>query len=76
MNMKVLLRKKNEVLSNRAGNAPNKKVVTLFDKRYEGLFCILPFVQFNVNPDGLATICCYDAYYENVIGDVRKEGIL
>ncbi|MFH0954879.1 MAG: radical SAM/SPASM domain-containing protein [Candidatus Micrarchaeota archaeon] len=73
MNFKILLRKKNEILSNRAGNAPNK---TVPDAGYKKLFCVYPFVQFNINPDGQATICCYDAFYENVLGEVKKNKII
>lgn len=78
MDIKVWIRDKNAILTNRAGRAPNKKGLT--GKSFQKYlvmrrWCPLPFTQFNVNPAGLVHICCYDAYYDCVVGDVTKESI-
>ncbi|MBO4473673.1 MAG: SPASM domain-containing protein [Clostridiales bacterium] len=54
--VEIHLRKQNEVLSSRGGQAPNvtKKVRRTFP-------CVAPFNEFTIHPDGRVSICCDDA---------------
>jgi radical SAM protein with 4Fe4S-binding SPASM domain len=69
---KIILRRKNEILSNRSGLAPNaqKKQNPL------GLSCYLPFKQLIIRPDGKVSLCCYDSYGRITLGDLTKEKII
>lgn len=64
------IRYSGEVLSNRANSSPNKKG----QKDIKDV-CTLPFTDFNVNPYGIATICCCDATEQTNLGDVNKQSI-
>ena len=52
---KIVMRKQNEVLFSRGGNAPNKKNSTTLD-----MSCILPFKQIVIRPDGKLSLCNND----------------
>lgn len=67
----VVLRKIDEVLSNRGGTAPNSREVS-----YPGAKCILPFRQIIIRPDGKVSLCCSDPLGKNTLGDLTKESIL
>jgi len=74
MLIKVWLRYKNAVITNRAGFAPNKtKVKKLLVQMRK---CIILFTQLNINPKGEVHICCCDVYYKNIIGDLNEERIM
>lgn len=45
-----------EILTNRAGSAPNKK-----KKRISHMICIMPFTDVVIYPDGTVGLCCNDA---------------
>lgn len=68
----VLLRKKTEVLANKCGNSPN---MTGLQAARRKLFCLMPFTFLNVNYAGDVPLCCNDAYYEGVQGNVAQESI-
>ena len=53
----IVLRKPNEILTSRGGNAPNRKQIPDYSKDR----CILPFRQMIVRPDGKVSLCCNDA---------------
>ena len=55
---KIVMRKQNEVLFSRGGNAPNKKNSTTLD-----MSCILPFKQIVIRPDGKLSLCNNDELY-------------
>lgn len=81
MNILVWLRYKDAILTNRAGEAPNKKrSITRLKKIERDLIhkrgCRFPFEQLNINPEGKVHICCYDVYCENIVGDLKKERIV
>lgn len=79
LSITVWIRDKNVVLTNRAGRAPNKKGFNPDSFRGDLIlrrWCPQPFFRFNINPAGKAHICCYDAYYDHVVGDITKESIL
>ena len=60
-----------EVKTNRAGNAPNRKALpTIFRSR-----CAYPFFQMVVRPDGKVSLCCNDALGQETLGDVTAKGL-
>ena len=65
-----VLRNKNQVLTTRAGVSPNKKT----EKNFHS-FCLYPFRQMVIRPDGKVSRCCHDAYGQAVMGDLAKESI-
>lgn len=67
----IVLRKVNEVLSTRGGDAPNARNVS-----YPDVPCLLPFKQMVVRPDGKTSLCCNDALGRNTLADLTKETIL
>lgn len=72
----IVLRKKNEVLTNRGGIAPNKSVER-FDKYkiFTNGSCVLPFVQMVVRPSGKVSMCCQDAHGQGTLGDISIQSI-
>ena len=66
--VKIHLRKENEVLFSRGGNAPNKK-----NNKSLSMSCILPFVQMIVRPDGRISLCSNDAYGQVTLGDLNYQ---
>jgi len=60
-----------EVKTNRAGNAPNRK------HRHAGFRsrCAYPFFQMVIRPDGKVSMCCNDALGQMTLGDVAADGI-
>ena len=75
--VEVALRKRHEILRNRAGRAPNKSCA---DYRafalYAGAGCTNPFRQIVIRPTGLVSLCCNDTLGEVTLGDVSKQGLL
>lgn len=73
---KIVMRKKNEILSNRAGCAPNKD--ENFDRsytRYSSSSCTLPFIQVVIRPSGQVSLCCQDALGMVTLGNVNNQSI-
>lgn len=66
----IVLRKKDEVLSNRAGMAPNGKKTNILN-----ISCYLPFKQLIIRPDGKVSMCCYDSYGKSEMGDLNIQSI-
>lgn len=69
-NVKAIIRNKNQVLTSRAGNSPNKANIQKYNS-----FCIYPFRQMVIRPDGKVSRCCHDAYGEDTFGDLNYESI-
>ncbi len=70
--VKILLRKPNEFLSSRGGDAPNRhKIIDVSNE-----VCALPFCQMVVRPSGKISLCCNDPYGKYSLGDLNKESIL
>lgn len=67
----IVLRKPNEVLTSRGGDAPNHKK----DSRYESARCALPFKQLIIRPSGEVSLCCNDAMGRDTLGDLRTQSI-
>ena len=67
----IFMRSKNEILSSRAGNAPNRQnTLKIID-----YICPMPFYQFHIRPDGKISLCCNDAWGEMTLGDLSKNTI-
>lgn len=68
----IVLRKRDEILTSRGGDAPNRKDVP----SYEGETCALPFEQMIIRPDGKVSLCCNDPIGKNTLGDVSINSLV
>lgn len=68
----IVLRKPNEILSSRGGDAPNKKDLL---KSYENAKCTHPFKRMIIRPTGEISLCCNDPLGKYTLGDLRKNTI-
>ena len=59
-----------EILTNRAGAAPNKT-----ERKKNGRICIMPFTDFTIYPDGTVGLCCSDALEKTNYGNVKNHSI-
>ncbi len=68
----IVLRRPNEILTSRGGDAPNRKELVDYgmDK------CLLPFKQMIIRPTGKVSLCCNDALGKYTLGDVSKDSLL
>lgn len=60
-----------EVLSNRAGTAPNKAY-----KIDNNKICIMPFTDLTIYPDGTIGLCCNDALEKTNLGNLNEQTIM
>ncbi|WP_278774013.1 radical SAM/SPASM domain-containing protein [uncultured Brachyspira sp.] len=67
----ILMRRKDEILTSRAGNSPNRQS-SLKKVNY---LCAIPYYQFIIRPDGKISLCCNDAWGEMTLGDLNKNEI-
>lgn len=67
----IVLRKPQEILTSRGGDAPNRKDL----REYPDDRCLLPFRQMIVRPTGQVSLCCNDALGKWTLGDLTKETI-
>ncbi len=73
-NTQVYVRPESEVLSARAGSAPNKQDGQ--DHRYfERASCGVPYMQMVIRPTGEVSLCCQDALGQVTLGDVSRQSI-
>ncbi len=70
--IKISLRKPDEILSSRGGDAPNRS--DIIDVHTET--CALPYCQMVVRPSGKVSLCCNDPYGRMTLGDLNEEHIL
>lgn len=68
----IVLRKPNEILTSRGGDAPNRKDL----RDYSGERCLLPFKQIIVRPTGQISLCCNDATGKYTLGDLNKKSLM
>lgn len=68
----IVLRKPDEILSSRGGDAPNRQNLISYGEET----CVLPFKQLIVRPDGKVSLCCNDPLGKNTLGDLNKESVL
>jgi len=64
-NVDIFVRRKDELLTTRAGTAPNRGPITPLD-----VSCFLPFSQLIIRPDGKISQCCEDAVGRATLGDL------
>ncbi len=64
--LEFCLRNPGDVLTSRAGNAPNRRPPA----KPPRLPCFLPFSQLIVRPDGKVSLCCNDALGQATMGDL------
>lgn len=69
--IKIWLRKKDEILTNRAGQAKNRSKIKPLRSS-----CVYPFAQLIIRPDGKVSLCCNDALGQMTMGDLTKEKII
>ncbi len=66
----ISLRKQNEVLRSRGGQAPNRN-----DNKSWDCSCILPFIQMVIRSSGEVSLCCNDVYGTVTLGDMKKQSV-
>jgi radical SAM protein with 4Fe4S-binding SPASM domain len=64
----IHLRRKDELLTTRAGTAPNRARITPLE-----IPCFLPFSQLIIRPDGKVSQCCEDALGRATLGDLSSQ---
>lgn len=68
----LIKRNVSDVLTSRAGSAPNKK-----HKSNKPMgFCEFPFTQFNITADGRVSKCCAEFFFSDPMGNVNEEKII
>lgn len=70
--IKYFIRRETETLTNRAGSNP---VGIPVNKAMKAV-CYHPFRQFNITTNGDVSLCCWDLFFKEVMGNVNKEKIL
>ncbi len=65
----IVLRKPQEILTTRGGDAPNRKEKI----SYADTQCVNPFVQMIVRPDGKVSLCCNDPLGRDTMGDLSQQ---
>lgn len=70
--VEINLRAEGDVLTSRAGSAPNRPP----PKRPPAVPCSLPFSQMVVRPDGKVSLCCNDALGRMTLGDLSAEAMI
>ena len=68
----IVLRKPDEILSTRGGDAPNRKIKQI----YSNVRCALPYRQFIIRPTGEVSLCCNDPLGKCTMGNVQEEKIV
>lgn len=68
----IVLRKPDEILTSRGGDAPNRTI----RETYSGCPCPLLFQQMIIRPTGEVSLCCNDPFGKYTMGDLKKETIL
>lgn len=69
-NVIAVMRNKHQILTSRAGTSPNKNNTASYKS-----FCIYPFRQMIVRPDGKISKCCHDAYGQYTLGDLNVQSV-
>lgn len=64
----IQIRYINEILTNRAGAAPN-----MVQRNGKGRICIMPYTDFTVYPNGNVGLCCSDALEKTNLGNLNNQ---
>lgn len=67
----IQIRYMKEILTNRAGAAPNKKSLEKRGKK----MCIMPYTDLSIYPDGTVGLCCNDALEKTNYGNINNQSI-
>lgn len=70
--VEISLRGSHDILSTRAGTAPNRTR----PEKVPSSPCILPYTQMIVRPDGKISLCCNDALGQVTLGDATRETLM
>ncbi len=72
-NVEILIQMRylQEVLTNRAGSAPNKKNTTKIIKET----CLMPYTDMFIVPDGRMAICCCDNFETTCLADLNTTSL-
>jgi radical SAM protein with 4Fe4S-binding SPASM domain len=74
--IRIVIRRLNEVLSNRGGTAPNKTPQQVHAWRYyQSASCRYPFDQLVIRPDGKISLCGNDPYGQVTLGDAARQSL-
>ena len=68
--VQIILRKQNEILTSRSGQAKNRKTVKTLSSP-----CVYPYMQLSIRSNGEVSMCCNDALGEETLGDTNKESL-
>jgi radical SAM protein with 4Fe4S-binding SPASM domain len=71
LDVRISVRKRDEVLTNRAGAAPNKAGL----ESPLAQFCALPFVDLHIAYTGQVVLCCFDATGKTDFGNVNDSSL-
>ncbi|MGC4955694.1 radical SAM/SPASM domain-containing protein [Actinomadura citrea] len=66
--IRISVRRRTEILTTRAGLAPNKPHPTAEPRG----FCALPFTDLHISYTGEVNLCCFDAYGRIRVGNVTE----
>lgn len=69
--VRISVRRRDEVLTNRAGTAPNKERLAAPLRQ----FCALPFVDLHIAYTGQVVLCCFDATAKTDFGNVNDSSL-
>ena len=66
----IQIRYIHEILTNRAGAAPNKKRL-----KEQHKICIMPYTDMTIYPDGKCGLCCSDVLEKTNLGNIKTDSI-
>lgn len=66
----IQIRYTKEILTNRAGTAPNR-----LKMKHNNRICIMPFTDFTVYPEGTVGLCCSDALERTNYGNLNNQSL-
>jgi len=69
----IQLRYLNEILTNRAGTSPNKKIK---EKKIIKEKCLMPYTDLTIYPDGQVGLCCSDTQEITDLGNLKEYSIM
>ena len=69
--LEISLRDRRDILTSRAGNAPNRPPPA----KPPAIPCALPFSQLIIRPDGKVSLCCNDALGQVTLGDLAAQSL-
>ena len=68
---KAIRRSRHTQMTTRGGSSPNKKA-----KKQPAGFCLYPFTQLNISPEGFISKCCSDISFDAPIAQVTSSTLV